>query len=185
MSLSRSLLSSALLALMASSQAMAASDDLADVQRLQAAGQTQQALQRVEALLSRKPKDAALRFLNGVLLAEGRRHLEALEVFNRLSADFPELPEPYNNSAALYAAMGDFERAKSALEQAVRANPAFSTAHENLGDVYATLAGQSYSRALRIEPGNTALQGKLALVRQLAPSSSTAPSTTSLSSTPR
>ncbi len=171
MSLSRSLLSSALLVFVTTLHSAVAADEMADIQRMQASGQTQQALQRVEGLLARKPKDAGLRFLSGVLLAERQRTAEALEVFNRLSVDFPELPEPYNNAAALYAAMGDFDRAKTSLEHAVRANPAFSTAHENLGDVYAMLASLSYARALRIEPGSTGLQAKLALVRQLAPSS--------------
>ena len=66
----------------------AVADEMADIQRMQAAGQTQQALQRVEGLLARKPKDAALRFLNGVLLAERQRTTDALEVFNRLSVGF-------------------------------------------------------------------------------------------------
>ncbi|MBC7731627.1 MAG: hypothetical protein H7306_06970, partial [Bacteriovorax sp.] len=41
------------------------------------------------------------------------------------------------------------------------------TAHENLGDVHAALAGQSYARALQLEPKNVTVPPKLALVREL------------------
>ena len=104
-------------------------------------------------------------------------------LFRSLVDDFPDLAEPYNNLAALYAATGDYTRARITLEQAVRANPSYATAHENLGDVYAALASQSYARAQKLEPVNSALESKLALVRELfkrtpeaaAPAASAAP----------
>ncbi len=146
---------------------VAHADELAEVQRLQAAGQTGPALARAEQFLAAKPKDAPMRFLRGVLLTESRREAEASEVFQRLIEDYPELPEPYNNLAALYAAAGDYDRAKAALDQAVRANPSFAAAHENLGDVLAMMALRAYQRAQQLEPANAALPGKLKLVRQL------------------
>jgi Flp pilus assembly protein TadD len=154
----------------------ARADELAEVRRLQSAGQTAAALQRVDAALAAKPKDAQLRFVRGVLLGESGRSAEAIEVLQRLTQDYPELAEPYNNLAALYAAAGDLDRAKAALEQSLRANPAFATAHENLGDVLALLASRSYARALQLEPRNAGLPAKLATVRQmLAPLASSAP----------
>ncbi len=42
-----------------------------------------------------------------------------------------------------------------------------ATAHENLGDVYATLAAQSYARALQLDARNVSVPPKLALVREL------------------
>ncbi|MCW5664014.1 MAG: tetratricopeptide repeat protein [Piscinibacter sp.] len=146
---------------------VARADEHAEVQRLQATGQTGPALARAEQFLAAKPKDAPMRFLRGVLLAESRREAEASEVFQRLVEDYPELPEPYNNLAALYAAAGDYDRAKAALDQAVRANPSFAAAHENLGDVLAMMALRAYQRAQQLEPANAALPGKLKLVRQL------------------
>jgi tetratricopeptide (TPR) repeat protein len=145
---------------------VAHADELADV-RLQSAGQTAQALARADQYLADKPKDAPMRFLRGVLLAESKRSTEAAEVFQRLIEDYPELPEPYNNLAALHAAAGDYDRAKSALDQALRAHPGFAAAHENLGDVLAMLALRSYARAAQLEPANPALPAKLKLVRQL------------------
>ena len=142
-------------------------DELAEVQRLHAAGQSEAALQRVDRALVNKPKDAQLRFMRGVLLAESRRQGEAIELLQGLTQDYPDLPEPYNNLAALYAAAGDYDRARVALEQSLRANPGFATAHENLGDVLLMLASRSYARVLQIDPANGSVPPKLASVRQL------------------
>ena len=140
---------------------------IADVHRLHSAGQTAAALAQADAYLATKPNDAQMRFLKGVILAETQRGGEAIAIFQKLVDDYPDLAEPYNNLAALYAASGDYTRARTTLEQAVRANPSYATAHENLGDVYAALASQSYARAQKLEPVNGALESKLALVREL------------------
>lgn len=142
-------------------------DEAAEVQRLHAAGQTAEALQRAEKYLDTQPKDATMRFLVGVMLAETQRSTEARAVFERLVEDYPELPEPYNNLAALKAAAGDYDGAKAALDQALRANPSLASAQENLGDVQVMLAMRAYGRALQLEPNSRSLPGKLALVRQL------------------
>ena len=166
MSLSTPLRIFALLVLVVSALA-ARADELTDVQRLQAAGQTDAALKKADEFLATKPKDAAMRFLKGVILTDGKRSAEAIEIFRGLTEDYPELPEPYNNLATLYAAKGDYDAARSALEEALRANPDFAMAHENLGDVYATLANRTYARARQLEPNNTSVPAKLALLRQL------------------
>ena len=147
--------------------APASADEFAEVQRLQSSGQAAAALQRAERALAATPKDPQMRFLQGVLLAESHRTAEAVDVFQRLTQDYPELAEPYNNLAAIYAAAGDYDRAKASLEQSLRANPGFATAHENLGDVLAMLASRSYARALQLEPNSASVPAKLALVRQL------------------
>jgi len=140
---------------------------IAEVHRLHYAGQTAAALAKADTYLASKPNDAQMRFLKGVILAETQRSSEAITLFQKLVDDYPDLAEPYNNLAALYAADGDYTRARITLEQAVRANPNFATAHENLGDVYAALASQSYARSQKLEPANAALEAKLALVREL------------------
>lgn len=156
---------------------------IAEVHRLHYAGQTQAALTKADAYLASKPNDAQMRFLKGVVLADSQRASEAIAVFQKLVDDYPDLAEPYNNLAALYAAGGDYTRARLTLEQAVRANPNYATAHENLGDVYAALAGQSYARAQKLDAANVGLEAKLALVREMfkrkpdaaAPAASAAP----------
>jgi tetratricopeptide (TPR) repeat protein len=145
----------------------ALADELSDVSRLHQAGQTAAALQRAERFVAGRPDDAPMRFLLGVMLADSRRHVEAIDVFFKLTLDHPELAESHNNLAALHAAAGDYDKARAALEQALRANPNYATAHENLGDVYAMLASQAYSRATKLDPGNSTVRPKIELVRNL------------------
>ena len=142
-------------------------DDYGDVARLTRAGQHAQALARADQYLAAKPRDPQMRFLKGVLQTEMGRSADALATFIKLTEDYPELPEPYNNLAVLYAAQSQFDKARAALESAIRTNPGYATAHENLGDVYARLASQSYSRAQQLDAGNAGLAPKLALIRQL------------------
>ena len=77
------------------------------------------------------------------------------------------MPEPYNNLAVLYAGQNQFDKARTALEMAIRTNPSYTTAHENLGDVYAKLASQAYGKALQLDASNTAVPPKLAVIREL------------------
>ncbi|MBF0629138.1 MAG: tetratricopeptide repeat protein, partial [Magnetococcales bacterium] len=125
------------------------------------------ALKRLNLYLTQHPRDAQGRFLKGLILTETRQREQAIEVFLQLSKDFPELPEPYNNLAVLYAEQGHFDKAQEALTQAVKAHPNYATAHENLGDIHAKLASQSYARALKLNQGNTVLAGKLNKVKTL------------------
>ena len=142
-------------------------DDYADVSRLMRAGQFAEAQAKADQYLVAKPRDPQMRFLKGVLLTETGKAPEAIAVFTKITEDYPELPEPYNNLAVLYAGQNQFDKARAALEMAIRTNPSYATAHENLGDVYARLASQAYSRALQLDGGNAAVQPKLALIRTL------------------
>ncbi len=145
----------------------ARADELSEVQRMYYAGQAGAAMQRADEFLSAHPKDATMRFLKGVMLSDAKRDAEAIALFQKLSEDYPDLAEPYNNLAVLYAGAGDYTKARVTLEQALRTNPNYATAHENLGDVHAALAAQSYARALKLEPGNVTVPPKLAIVREL------------------
>lgn len=155
-----------LLAAPASSHA-ALAEELAEVTRLHRGGQPAAALERADRYLSGAPRDAQMRFLKSVVLADAGRAAEAMTLLTQLVQDYPELPEPRNNIAALHAAAGDYAKARAELEEAVRLGPGFAPAHENLGDVQAMLAAQSYARALRLEPGSPSLPRKLSWARQL------------------
>jgi len=142
-------------------------DEYTDVNRLISARQFPQALASADRYLAAKPRDPQMRFLKGVIQSETAQTAEAMETFAQLNRDYPELPEPYNNLAVLYAGQGQFDKARDSLEMAVKLNPRYATAHENLGDIHARLASQSYSRALQLNAANAALPPKLALVNQL------------------
>jgi tetratricopeptide (TPR) repeat protein len=148
--------------------APAAADELQEANRLLQSGQRQQALERVNKALAAKPRDPQARFLKGVILTEQGNTKEAIEIFTRLTQDFPELPEPYNNLAVIHAAQGQYDKARAALEQSIRTHPSYATAYENLGDVYAKLASQAYDKALQLDKSNTGAQNKLSLVREIA-----------------
>jgi tetratricopeptide (TPR) repeat protein len=142
-------------------------DDYADVSRLMRAGQYAEALTKSDQYLATKPKDPQMRFLKGVIQTETGKTNDAIATFTQITQDYPELPEPYNNMAVLYAGQSQFDKARAALEMAIRTNPSYATAHENLGDVYAKLASQAYSKALQLDGGNAGVQPKLALIRTL------------------
>lgn len=142
-------------------------DEADEVSKLIQRGQFEQAQARADAYLASRPNDAQMRFLKGLILTERNRAAEAITVFTKLTEDFPELPEPYNNLAVLYAGRGDYEKARESLEMAIRTHPSYATAHENLGDVYAKLASQSYDKALQLDGRNSTAQTKLSLVRNL------------------
>jgi tetratricopeptide (TPR) repeat protein len=145
----------------------ALADDYAEVNQLLIAGRTSEALSKTDQLLVSRPRDPQLRFMRGVILAESGRSADAVNVFIKLTEDYPELPEPYNNLAVIYANQNQFDKSRTTLEMAIRTNPSYATAHENLGDIYARLASQAYSRALQLDSGNATIQPKLALIREL------------------
>jgi tetratricopeptide (TPR) repeat protein len=147
--------------------AHAASDELTEAGRLLRAGKHEQAMARVDLVLAGDPGNPRARFLQGLIFAEEGKDDAAIDVFRKLTVDYPELPEPHNNLAVIYASRGEYDKARVALEQSIRTHPSYATAYENLGDVYAKLASQAYDKALRLDSSNAAAQNKLALVRDL------------------
>lgn len=141
--------------------------ELQQVQKLISEQRFRPALARADAHLERNPRDAQMRFVRGVILTELKESAAARDVFERLTEDFPELPEPYNNLAVIHAAEGQLERARTLLESALAARPDYATAFENLGDVYLQMSADAYQRAAKLQPANRAVGGKLAMTREL------------------
>lgn len=156
-----------IVALSAPVAAFAQTDAYAEVSRLLRAGQASEAMDKVEQYLVNRPNDPQMRFLKGVVQSESGKTTEAVDTFSRLTEDYPELPEPYNNLAVLYAGQSQFDKARSALEMAIRTNPNYATAYENLGDVYAKLASQAYGKALQLDATQTSAAPKLKLIQSL------------------
>ena len=147
--------------------AAARADDLQDAQQLFKSGHAQQALERVNRALAANPGEPQARFLKGLIFTEQGKQQEALDIFAKLTQDYPNLPEPYNNLAVIYAGQCQYDKARAALEQSIRTHPSYATAYENLGDVYAKLASQAYGKALQLDSSNAGAQNKLSLVREL------------------
>lgn len=142
-------------------------DDVQDINQLFRKGDLVTALTRANQFLANNPKDAQVRFLKGLILTDLGKSADAIQVFTGITEDYPELPEPYNNLAVLYAAQGKYDAAKNALEMALRTHPSYAIAHENLGDLYARMASNAYDKALQIDNDNKAAQAKRALIREL------------------
>jgi ketosteroid isomerase-like protein len=147
-----------------------AADPMYEVNQLLKKDKKEQALELIDAWLASRPKDAwgrsitQMRFLKGTLLAQLKRNPEAIRVFQKLIQDYPDLPEPYNNLAALYLAQGRAEDARDILERGLHTDAAYATAYRNLNDVYAQLASQAYDHTLQASKGG---QPAPALIKDL------------------
>lgn len=144
-----------------SGAAQAQIDPYERVGSLIAQGQLELAAETIEQHLLQAPRDPQMRFLKGVVATRRAQTDEAMATFEALTRDYPELPEPYNNLASLYAAQGQLGKARVALETALRNHPDYATAQENLGDVYAALALQAYRRAAGLGATSASLRPKI------------------------
>ncbi len=152
-------LSTILILLLFVAPAMAGGDPVYEINQLIKKGKKELALEQVNAYLAAQPKDAwgrnitQMRFTKGVLLAELNRTSDAIQVFSKLTQDYPDLPEPYNNLAALYAAQGHLEEARDILERGLRTDPAYAAAYRNLNEIYARIATEAYDHTLQASKG--------------------------------
>jgi tetratricopeptide (TPR) repeat protein len=145
----RSLAAACILACAQSAFAISAVEE---AQGLVNQGQLDAALKRLDQQLKTAPQDAEARFLRGLVLTRMSRTDEAIKAFADITRDYPQLPEPFNNLAVLYAQQGDYEKARDALE--------------------AALAGAAYNRALMLDQGNAAVRNKLSFINQLSANNS-------------
>ena len=149
------------------------------LQRLIAQGDLEQALASADQALLGGDGEPEVRFLKGVIEAELGRSDQAVTTFEALVRDHPKLPEPHNNLAVLYAAKGDFDKARDALLQAIAIHPSYAMAHENLGDIYTRMAELSYRRANSLDASNEAARTKLARLEGVLGSNAVAASSAS------
>ncbi len=137
------------------------------IEALIAQGQLHQALIVTDAQLAEDAGNVNLLFLKGLILTRQNELERARDIFVKLTQEHPELPEPYNNLAVVYAAQGDFTNARQALQQAINTHPSYATAHENLGDIYAKMASRAYNQALELDKDNETAREKLSLIGDL------------------
>ncbi|MEM5385321.1 tetratricopeptide repeat protein [Paraburkholderia phymatum] len=125
------------------------------------------ALAQLDARIAANPRDAQAKFKRATVLARLNRDDEAIAAFTELTQTYPELPEPYNNLAALYAKQGRYTEARAALETAVKASPGYGLAYENLGDLYLRMADQAYRRAQSLGSGNGTTNQRIADIEKI------------------
>ena len=166
----RSLCTALVLAIACLGPASVRADAVQEVEKLFKSGQVEQALQQADAAIAEQPRAARMRFLKGVLLTDLGRNDEAIEVFVALTQDYPELADPYNNLAVLYAAQGRLQAALTALQAALRNDPQHLAARENLGDVHLALALQAWDTAAKqMQREDARLLRKLEQAQQITP----------------
>ncbi|GJM04183.1 MAG: hypothetical protein DHS20C09_01740 [marine bacterium B5-7] len=156
-----------------------------DIQLLINQGEYKEALKLTENQLSANKSDIKLQFMKGLVLTRLDRYSDAEKVFIQLTADNPELPEPFNNLAVVYAAQGKYPEAEEALKNAINTHPSYATAHENLGDIYAKMASRAYNQALELDTSNTVAREKLSLVNELITAPPVPEKTVVASATPK
>lgn len=131
---------------------------------VQAAGELERAQQQwlqghqadakktLEAALAEDPNNARMRFTLALMRMESGETAQAETLLRRLTEDFPDLADPFNNLAVILAARGDMDAAQEALQRAVSLQPEHVQAQENLGDVLLQLAARAYAVAARPGP---------------------------------
>lgn len=145
----------------------AQADMYGDVSALTKSGKSAEALAKADQYLSTNPRDPQMRFLKGVAQSQSGDLEAATTTFQTLIEEYPELPEPYNNLAVIYAGQNQLDKARGALEMAVRNNPGYAVAHENLGDIYARLAHDAYQQSLQLNGSNRPLKLKLSTLTEM------------------
>lgn len=168
MSLLRTLAASALVSIaLLAVPVSAAATAVQEAQALETQGRLDAALNRLDRYLAGAPQDTEAKFARALILAELKRTDEAIKLLGELTREYPRLPQPYENLAALYVLKGDNDKARDTLQAALAARPDDAATQESLGDVYLALAGDAYSRALRLTPDNQVLGSKLSRLNQL------------------
>ena len=150
--------------------------EIVEVNRQYRRGELAAATAGIDAFLTKDYANPRARFLRGLILTEQRKTDEAIEAFLAITREFPELPEPYNNLAVLYAGRGLYDQAHESLVAALRANPDDPVAQENLGDVYVRLAIKAYEQIKPVNPSTRNIKDKLTLLRELSASADRAKS---------
>ena len=158
-------------------------DEIQDINLQFRKGELAGALEHANRYLAKNPKDAQARFLKGLILGDLGKTNDAIDVLKALTEDYPELREPYNNLAVLYASQGRYEAARNALEMAIRTHPDYVTAHENLGDIYAKMAVIEYGKVVALDSKNTTAQTRLRLIQTMLGGQATKPAKPASSST--
>ena len=97
------------------------------VDRLIVEKQFDDALKQIDLALKANPRNVQLQFKKAVVYNRMGNRRVAKTLFGDMIDKYPEIVEPYNNLAAIYAAEGNLDKARELLTQAVTLNPNFAS----------------------------------------------------------
>jgi tetratricopeptide (TPR) repeat protein len=124
----------------------------------------QEALAYINEYLEKSPNDPQMNFWKAKLLYESPVASDkelGIQLYMSLSDNYPELAEPHNNLGVIAAQDGNYAKAVNYFEMALRANPDYALANENLADVYVQMAKLQYTNAIAHDPANKSARRKL------------------------
>ena len=154
----RELLAFAALAVLLPATGLSADEPIDGVLSLLSERRYSEARSELTPLLKRDPQAARLRLIDGILRAREGRTAEAIVIFEKLRHDRPDMFEPHNNLAVLYAGQGRLDAARGSLAAALERRPD-AVAYANLGDLHMRLADRAYARARDLGGGIGATAG--------------------------
>ncbi len=120
-----------------------------NIEKLIKAKKYPEAIDQINQQLKKTPGNVQLRYVKARMQIEMRQWEAAKKTLVEITQQFPELPEPYNNLAALAANQGNWIEARDYLELALKLRPSYTVASANLGEVYIRLAAQAYDNAAK------------------------------------
>jgi tetratricopeptide (TPR) repeat protein len=153
-----------------------------DVEKLVKARRFEDAIDLINSHLKKTPRNVQLRFVKARLEIEMRQFTQAKKTLIDITQQFPELPEPYNNLAAIAANQGKWIEARDYLELALKLRPSYAIASANLGEIYIRLGAQAYEGAalsaqLNQRQYSNRAQALMNLIKQPNKTPTTIPST--------
>ncbi len=138
-----------------------------DVEKLLKARKYSEAIDLVNSHIKKSPRNVQLRFLKARLQIELRQFDQAKKTLVEITQQFPELPEPYNNLAALAANQDQWIEARDYLELALKLRPSYAIASANLGEIYIRLGAQSYENAAEAQPNQRLFSNRAKALRDI------------------
>lgn len=115
----------------------------------------------IEEGLKQNPLSVQLRFQRCVLFERMGQKEKARELLEDFITRYPEIPEPYNNLAAIYSSIGNLDRAEELLKKCLALRPNFALAHANLGNLYLARAKNAFTTSLQLAPQNGVVRKKI------------------------
>jgi Flp pilus assembly protein TadD len=111
--------------------------------------QWNEALKAIDAEAKKSPRNVQILFVRTRILIEQGQLESARQALVAFIDKYPEIPEPYNNLAVLYARAGKLDLARDNLEMCIKLSPNYAIGLQNLGDIYTLIAASYYDKAFK------------------------------------